>query len=127
MGIPGLRTKIAILWVSLAIVDLFTGFMRQTLGVSMPASFQSMETFENLFWVLLPLLMVVLTLCLKDAGSRWTNVIVGIILVILFIVAVIYSITWADPISIIIILLSGLALTVLITVFALRWPKYKQI
>jgi hypothetical protein len=127
MEILSLKTKIAVMWVSMSVVDLFTGFMRQTMGLSLPASFQSMETFENLFWVLVPLLMAVLTLCLKDAGSRWTNVVVGIIIAISSIAAVIISITWADPVPIIIIILSTVVLTILITVYSLRWPKYKQI
>ncbi|MGZ5491673.1 MAG: hypothetical protein ACXWE6_13180 [Nitrososphaeraceae archaeon] len=127
MIILGLKIKIAVFWVSFSIVSMFGFILIESLGVSLPALFQSiMSTANNVFWVLFPLLMAVLTLWLKDAASRWTNVIVGIIFVIsntAYVIAFIMS----KSASMIITTLFGLALIVLITIYSLRWPKNKQI
>ena len=126
MGIPGLKTKIAVLWVSFSIVNFFGFILIESLGISLPALFQSMMgTANNVFWVLFPLLMAILTLCLKDAASRWINVILGIIFVITN-VAYVIAFIMSKSASMIITTLFGLALIVLITIYSLRWPKYKQ-
>ncbi|MGZ5490897.1 MAG: hypothetical protein ACXW2E_11170, partial [Nitrososphaeraceae archaeon] len=66
------------------------------------------------------------TLCLKDAVSRWINVIVGIIFIIsntMYVIAFIMS----KSFPMIITALFGLVLIILITIYSLRWPKNKQI
>src|SRR3989304_8533620 len=127
MGISWLKTKIAILWVSFSIVNFFGFFLIKSLGITLPALFQSvMSTGNSVFWVIFSLLMAVLTLILKDAASRWINVIVGIIFVIsntAYVIAFIIS----KSIPMIVTTLFGLALIILITMYSLRWPKYKQI
>ena len=126
MGIPGLKTRIAVFWVSFSIVNFFGFTLIKSLGITLPALFQSiMSTGNSVFWVIFSLLMAVLTLFLKDAASRWINVIVGIIFVIsntAYVIAFIIS----KSASMIVTTFFGLALIVLITVYSLRWPKYKQ-
>ena len=126
MGIPGLKTRIAVFWVSFSIVNFFGFTLIKSLGITLPALFQSIMSIGNsVFWVIFSLLMAVLTLCLKDAASRWINVIVGIIFVIsntAYVIAFIIS----KSASMIVTTFFGLALIVLITVYSLRWPKYKQ-
>jgi len=127
MGILSLKTKIAVMWVSFSVVNLLVNLMIKLLDVSLPAYFQSMQstaTAEMVFWVLVPLLMAVLTLCLKDAGSRWTNIIVGIIFLI-FNVGWTIVLIMSKSAPTIIGALAGVALLVLITVYSLRWPKNK--
>src|SRR3972149_7206947 len=127
MGITGVKTKIAILWVSFSIVNFFGFILIKSLGITLPALFQSiMSTGHSVFWVIFSLLMAVLTLILKDAASRWINVIVGIIFVISN-TAYVIAFMMSKSASMIVTTLFGLALIVLITIFSLRWPKYKQI
>jgi len=120
------KVKTAVMWACFSIIHLFANIMLKKLEISVPVSFQSMSTATDLFWVLFPILMVVLTLFLKDAGSRWTNIVVGLIFLLSNIAYLIFFII-STSIPLIITVLLGLVLLVLITISAIRWSKYRQV
>ena len=124
MEIFNVKVKLALMWVCFSIVQFFANFMLKSLGIPIPDYFKTLSIAPDIFWILFPLLMVILTLFLKDSGSRWTNIIVGIIFLLSNIAYLIFFII-SKSIPLIIIVLLGLALLVFITISAIRWPKYK--
>lgn len=120
----GVKVKIAVMWISFSIIQLFANILIKFLEVPIPEYFKILSIAPDLFWILFPLLMAVLTLFLKDSGSRWTNIIVGIIFIISNIAYLTFLIM-SKSIPIVITVILGLALLVLITISAVRWPKSK--
>jgi hypothetical protein len=115
MEMLGWKIKTAILWVCFSIVQLFANIMLKSLEIPIPDYFKTLSIAPDIFWILFPLLMVILTLFLKDTAGRWTNIIVGIIFILSNIAYLIFFII-SKSISLVIIVLLGLALLVLITV-----------
>lgn len=120
----GVKVKIAVMWISFSIIQLFANILIKFLEVPIPEYFKILSIAPDLFWILFPLLMAVLTLFLKDSGSRWTNIIVGIVFIISNIAYLTFLIM-SKSIPIVITVILGLALLVLITISAVRWPKSK--
>lgn len=120
----GVKVKIAVMWISFSIIQLFANILLKFLEVPIPEYFKILSIAPDLFWILFPLLMAVLTLFLKDSGSRWTNIIVGIVFIISNIAYLTFLIM-SKSIPIVITVILGLALLVLITISAVRWPKSK--
>jgi len=116
------KVKIAVMWISFSIIHLFANILIKSLAVPIPDYFKILSIAPDLFWILFPLLMAVLTLFLKNSGSRWTNIIVGIIFIISNIAYLIFLII-SESIPIVITILLGIALLVLITISAIKWPK----
>jgi uncharacterized membrane protein len=120
------KTRIAVLWIFMAVAmsahSIFSFMVPELVeemwGMELG---QGMMLFMALFW-LIPLIMAVLSLTLKDSANRWANFVVGIVFTILNIV---HFTEHLAPPSACQILITGstIVVTGLIAWFAWRWPK----
>ena len=124
------KARLSVLWVFMAVGMSAT----KILELMMPGAIEEMMAGESegmmvgyaLFWVV-PLVMAVLCLTLKDALNRRLNFVLGILLVLFFVVCeIVGHATWSEEsISVALWLLTvvGLAVSFSITWFAWKWPK----
>jgi len=73
--------------------------------------------------VLIPLVMAVLTLTLKDSINRWLNIILGIVFTIIFIGNFIELSTTMPAAYIMLLSIAGFIAPALIVWQAWKWPK----
>ena len=120
------KTRIAVLWVFMAVAmsaHAVLSFMGREAVEEMweMEMGQGMMLFMALFW-LVPMVMAVLSLTLKDSANRWANFILGIVFTILNIVHLTEH--FAPPSACqILIIGSTVVVTGLIAWFAWKWPK----
>jgi len=120
------KTRIAVLWIFMAVAmsaHAVLSFMgREAVEQLWETEMgQGMMLFMALFW-LIPLIMAVLSLTLKDSANRWANFVVGIVFTILNIVHFTEHLSPPSACQILIIG-STIVVTGLIAWFAWRWPK----
>ena len=122
------RIKISVLWIFKALASLtFSIVMLMEEGVLegiMAGEFLGMEIGPEILligtieaWV--PLVMVVLSLTLKNKANRWTNIIVGIVYTALSLISMIDALTAHG----ILMWVSQAVATALIVWYAWKWPK----
>jgi len=104
------------------------------LDLMMPGGIEEMMAGESeemmigyaLFW-LIPLIMAVLCLTLKNSLGRWLNFVMGIVFGLFFIICEIigHAIGWGEAVSIArwLMMIAGLVVAFFITWFAWKWPK----
>ena len=127
MGTLTLKTRIAVLWLFMAIAmsahSVLT-FMEPSAIEKMGemAMGPGMMLFNALFWWV-PLVMAVLSITLKDLANRWANIILGIVFTLLNSWHLIMHLAQAPSIHQILIIGSTVVVTALIAWYALKWPK----
>jgi len=122
------RIKISVLWIFKALASLtfsivmlmeegvLEGIMAgEFLGIEIGPEILLIGTIEA--WV--PLVMVVLSLTLKNKANRWTNIIVGIVYTALSLISMIDALTAHG----ILMWVSQAVATALIVWYAWKWPK----
>ncbi len=120
------KTKLSVLWLCMAVAmsaHSVLSFVKQDVVEEMwqMQIGTGMATMMALFW-LIPLIMAVLTLILKDSASRWTNIVLGIVFTLLNIWHLFEHL--APPmVEQILIVGSTVVATALVALFAWRWPK----
>ncbi len=129
MGILSLKIRITLLWVFMAIISVGTGvleFRQQDLLVKVLGEAFAGPAAQNMspIFILLPMVMAILTMSLKDRGNRWTNIIVGIIYT-LNNISYLAMLIMTKSVPLIVLNIAGVAIAALIFVYALRWPKYE--
>jgi len=117
------KTRIAVLWVLMAVATSAHGIMGfleagKVEGAALPTG---MLIFMGLFW-LIPLWMAFVSLTVKGSPSRWANFVLGIIFTVLNIVHFIEHLAPPSPVQILIIG-SAVVATALIAWYAWKWPK----
>jgi hypothetical protein len=120
------RIRIAVLWIFMAVAmsaHSVLAFMEK----EMVEEFWAMEMgpgmmlFMAIFW-LVPLIMAFLSVTLKDSANRLVNIILGAIFTILNIFHLVEHI--ANPsLHQIMIIGSTVIVTLLVFIYALKWPK----
>jgi uncharacterized membrane protein len=127
------KTRITVLWVFLAvsmsaamiltllgpgvIEDLMAGEMEGT------AITNGMLVLFSFFW-LIPLIMAVLSLTLKDSANRWTNFALGVIFTVFGIGHLISHLVAGQlPPAQVLIYIAFFVVPGLITWYAWKWPK----
>ena len=128
MEILNFKIKISVLWIFMAVAVSAHGIMgmmepdliEQLISGEMQVG-PAMSVFMALFW-LIPLIMAYLSLSLKDGANRWSNMILGIIFVVLNVYHFIEHL--AQP-SVHQILIIGSTVVVAVLIFwhALKWPR----
>jgi hypothetical protein len=129
MGIINLKIRIALLWVSVAVITVANSvyelmqrdFMEETFGEAFGGT---VVTNISPIFVLVPLVMAILTVSLKDRGSRLTNIVVGIIWT-LDIVGFLIGVIMTKYVPLIILNIVAVVALVMICIYALRWPRYE--
>ena len=123
------KTRIAVLWIVMAVCMSASGLMLfmepGVLGQIMSGEMQgetltpAMLVFFTLFWVV-PLWLAFATMTLKGSSNRWVNFVLGIV----FLVLNIWHLTerLASPAQILSVG-STVAVTALIVWYAWKWPK----
>ena len=124
----GWKTRIAVLWVLMAVAMSAHGLLTAMVPGGLEKAISEVEAmgsgmlvFKALFW-LVPLWLAFLSLTLKDSCNRWTNIILGIIFTLLNIWHLIEHL--AEPSAEqILIVGSTVVATALIAWYAWKWPK----
>ena len=78
-----------------------------------------------LFW-LVPLIMAVLSLTLKDSANRWTNVVLGIVFTLLNIWHLVEHLTTGPAVHQILVIASTVIVTALVAWHAWKWPTQEE-
>ena len=124
------KIRISVLWLFMAVAmaahsalsfmerDVVEQMWEKQMGVGM-------LVFTALFW-LVPLIMAVLSLTLKDFANRWTNIVLGIVFTLLNIWHLVEHLTTAPEVHQILIIASTVVVTALIACYAWKWPKREE-
>ena len=126
------KTRIAVLWIFLAVAmsaSMVLSFMGPgVIEEIIAGEIEGMEITEELlalfgiFW-LIPLIMAVLSLTLKDSANRWTNTVLGIIFAVWNIVHLIMHLTGGElPLEHLMFMVPMIVVSGLIFWYAWRWP-----
>jgi len=123
------KIRISLLWLFTIISDLANVLM----SLSHPGVMEELMTgalsvgpvlmFVGAIVVLIPLVMAVLTLTLKDSLNRWLNIILGIFISIVFLGNLIELATIMPAAHILLLSVAGFIAPVLIVWYAWKWPK----
>ena len=123
------KIRISVLWLFMAVAmsahsvlsfmerDVVEQMWEKQMGVGM-------LVFTALFW-LVPLIMAVLSLTLKDSANRWANIVLGIVFTLLNIGHLVEHLT-PPVVHQILILASTVVVTALIAWYAWKWPKQEE-
>jgi len=123
-----LRIKISVLWIFMAVAMsahsvlafMEPGAMEELAAMQMGAG---MFLFMALFW-LIPLIMAVLSLSLKDSANRLANVVLGIVITLANIFHLAEHLAQAQAsLHQILIIGSTVVVTALIAWYAWKWPE----
>ncbi|KON30025.1 hypothetical protein AC482_04925 [miscellaneous Crenarchaeota group-15 archaeon DG-45] len=79
--------------------------------------------FVGAIVILIPLVMAVLTLTLKDSINRWLNIILGIVITVIYIGNFIELSTTMLAAHIMLLSIAGFIAPALIVWYAWKWPK----
>jgi len=123
------KIRISVLWLFMAVAMsahsvlsfMERGVVEQMWEMQMGVG---MLVFMALFW-LVPLIMAVLSLTLKDSANRWTNIVLGIVFTLLNIGHLVEHLT-PPVVHQILILASTVVVTALIAWYAWKWPKQEE-
>ena len=129
------KTRLSVIWVVMAVgytagwllMFMMPGIMEQMMVGEMPAGKPLSEgrmAIYALFW-LIPIVMAVLCLSLKDSPNRWLNFVLGIIFGVFFIYEIASRSIEGDEVSIAIwlIFIAAIIFSALVAWFAWKWPK----
>ena len=128
------KTRLSVLWVFMAVGHSAGMFlyllMPGVLEEVMAGKIGGMQLSEGvmvlyaIFW-LIPFIMAVLCLTLKDSYNRWLSFVLAILYILFFIVDIISYLASGESISVALwlIYVAGIVASALIAWFALRWPK----
>ena len=129
------KARLSVIWVIMAIgytagwflMFMMPGIMEEMMAGEMPAGKPLSEgrmAMYALFW-LIPIVMAVLCLSLKDSPNRWLNFVLGIIFGLFFIFEITSRSIEGDEVSIAIwlIFIAAIVFSAFIAWFAWKWPK----
>ena len=129
------KTRLSVLWVIMAVgysagwflMFMMPGILEAMMAGEMPAGKPLGEgkmIMYALFW-LIPIIMAVLCLSLKDSPNRWLNFVLGIIFGLFFIYEIASRSIEGDEVSIAIwlIFIAAIIFSALIAWFSWKWPK----
>ena len=129
------KARLSVIWVVMAVgytagwflMFMMPGVMEEMMAGEMPAGKPLSEgrmVMYALFW-LIPIVMAVLCLSLKDSPNRWLNFVLGIIFGLFFIFEITSRSIEGDEVSIAIwlIFIAAIIFSALVAWFAWKWPK----
>ena len=129
------KARLSVIWVVMAVgytagwflMFMMPGIMEQMIAGEMPAGKPLSEgrmVMYALFW-LIPIVMAVLCLTLKDSPNRWLNFVLGIIFGLFFIYEIVGRSVGGEEVSVAIwmIFIAGIVFSALVALFAWTWPK----
>ena len=123
------KVRISLLWLIVLISDLYNVLM----SLAYPGAMEELMTgaisigpammFVGAIVALIPLVMAVLTLTLKDSINRWLNIILGIVFTVIFFGNFIELSTTMPAAYIMLLSIAGFVTPALIVWSAYKWPK----
>jgi hypothetical protein len=126
-----LKMRISVLWLFVVVCDLanvlmFLAYPRvmeelMTAGESMGPELM----FVGAIVVLIPLVMAVLTLTLKDSINRWLNIILGMVITVIYFGNFVELSTTMPAAYILLLSIAGFIASALIVWYAWKWPKHE--
>ena len=125
--IEDVKIKISVLWLFVIISDLANVIMSLAYPGVMEELIEGTESlgpeimFVGAIIVLIPLVMAVLTLTMKDSINRWLNIILGIVFTLLFIGNFIELATTTPAAYILLLSIAGIIAPVMIVWYAWKW------
>jgi heme A synthase len=121
--------RISVLWFFVVVSDLanvlmslaYPGVMEElmTAGESMGPELM----FAGAIVILIPLVMAVLTLTLKDSMNRWLNIILGLVFTVIYFGNFVELSTTMPAAYILLLSIAGFIAPALIVWYAWKWPK----
>ena len=126
------KTRLSVLWVFMAVsmsagmilYNMMPGVVEEIIA----GEWEGMQISDGLlagftiFW-LIPLIMAVLCLTLKDAPNRWTNFVLSIIFGVFYLVDVIGDLSRGDLSGHTLMGIAAIVVAAFIAWFAWKWPK----
>ena len=122
-----LKIRISVLWLFVIISDLANVLMSLAYPGTLEELIEGTESlgpemmFVGTIIVLIPLVMAVLTLTLKDSVNRWLNIILGIVFTTIFLGNLIQLATTMPAAYILLLSIAGLIAPILIVWYAWKW------
>ena len=123
------KMRISVLWFFVVVSDLanvlmslaYPGVMEElmTAGESMGPELM----FAGAIVILIPLVMAVLTLTLKDSMNRWLNIILGLVFTVIYFGNFVELSTTMPAAYILLLSIAGFIAPALIVWYAWKWPK----
>jgi drug/metabolite transporter (DMT)-like permease len=123
------KMRISVLWFFVVVSDLanvlmslaYPGVMEElmTAGESMGSELM----FAGAIVILIPLVMAVLTLTLKDSMNRWLNIILGLVFTVIYFGNFVELSTTMPAAYILLLSIAGFIAPALIVWYAWKWPK----
>jgi len=126
-----LKVKLSVLWLFWLVADLVTGMLMLMepgvideirTGVVLGMEMGPEVLLLGAVIYLLPLVMVVLSLTLKDSANRWTNLILGAVYTVLGLIEMIELLMAPSAYRILMTLVKVVG-SALIVWYAWKWPK----
>jgi hypothetical protein len=131
------KTRLAVLWIILAVgfsaymflrflePGIIEGIISGQFGKNQSQLSEGYLFYLAIFWFI-PMIMAFLSLTLKDSANRWTNFVLGIILVLAFIYGLVESASRGHSAAVLVDKSIGLAAAALIAWHGWKWPKQKE-
>ena len=125
--IEDVKIRISMLWLFVIISDLANVIMSLAYPGTMEELIEGTEAlgpevmFVGAIIVLIPLVMAVLTLTIKDSINRWLNIIFGILFTLIFIGNFIELATTMPAAYILLLSAAGIIAPIVIVWYAYKW------
>jgi hypothetical protein len=131
-----LKVRVAVLWIFLAVgmsasmilALMGPGFIEEVMSGEMEGMKISagLTIFFSLFW-LIPLIMAFLSVTLKDGANRITNLILGILFLVFYIIHLIGHIVQGNlPVDHLVMCLFTIVVPALIVWYSWKWPRGEE-
>jgi hypothetical protein len=132
-----LKVRLAVLWIFLAVAMsasmilalMGPGFIEEVMSGEMEGMKISagLMTFFSLFW-LIPLMMAFLSVTLKDGANRKTNLILGLLFVVLYIIHLISHLVQGNlPVDHLVMCVFTIVVPALIVWYSWKWPRGERL
>lgn len=126
-GIEDVKIRISMLWLFVIISDLANVIMSLAYPGTIEELIEGTESlgpeimFVGAIIVLIPLVMAVLTLAIKDSVNRWLNIIFGVVFTLIFIGNFIELATTMPAAYILLLSVAGVIAPIVIVWYAYKW------
>ena len=131
------KTRIAVLWIILAIgfsaymflrflePGIIEGIISGQFGRSQSQINEGLLFYLAIFWFI-PFIMAFLSLTLKGSANRWTNFVLGVLVAIAFVYGLLESARMGHSAVILVDKSIGLVAAALIAWYAWKWPEPEE-
>ena len=115
------RIILAALWICTMLNSLWGDVLNLVAGTTKPGEFMGVKATQGMLWgvallMVIPIVMVFLSLTLKNPVNRWANIIVAIIFIVFGLGTVVSAPSWYK-----FVLIVGIGFNILTIWYAWKW------